>query len=565
MMRESVLLLHFLLLGATDLWTAEAAIATSDTVISSRRIDTAVAAESALIDKETGRIYWEGGSQTTLSATLGPTLAQFGIQHVKATLLSLLLVFAVVGVLLSWLRHKVETSLLFQSDHRRVYISIVYHLLQWTILRTPRLPPKLVTAIVLLYFLEAFQCSTRTYLANAICSPEEVERYIENLRSQDPKIQWTVRSFHYEPFYTALLRIFQRQRKSTSEIHCDATEGTTSFSNFTGPNTDTDENIRESRRKGPTLDSNHWWARKLITHNATGTYNYQQVTDLTTAGVWRRAPASPIARFSKLILSKHVVLLDGKTRGDYLSQQADFATKHGQEDRMAEYATNLAVEGFQSRVLAVRANSNDLTGEGCWWTTRFFQSHMFWLATAFGLTVPYRYWFARHCDEIRIRVVKEISAAPVPAPSWSWFGPSKNNVADSKTCRTSKMGNGDSDENYRSLMQTLRLYGTTSVKDMKPSSTTKLVEPTKISGENNNLTVAELQREVDDAKEAASLFSDLLASDTETASEALHEEAAPPGGTKDNSVSEKDASSITLAEDLSASSTNTTTTSKKDQ
>jgi hypothetical protein len=232
---------------------------------------------------------------------------------------------------------------------------------------------------------------------------------------------------------------------------------------------------------------------------------------------------------------------------------------------MAEYATNLAVEGFQSRVLAVRANSNDLTGEGCWWTTRFFQSHMFWLATAFGLTVPYRYWFARHCDEIRIRVVKEISAAPVPAPSWSWFGPSKNNVADSKTCRTSKMGNGDSDENYRSLMQTLRLYGTTSVKDMKPSSTTKLVEPTKISGENNNLTVAELQREVDDAKEAASLFSDLLASDTETASEALHEEAAPPGGTKDNSVSEKDASSITLAEDLSASSTNTTTTSKKDQ
>ena len=36
--------------------------------------------------------------------------------------------------------------------------------------------------------------------------------------------------------------------------------------------------------------------------------------------------------------------------------------------------------------------------------------HLFWLFTFFGLTVPYRIWFKRHCDFLRVSVVKETYA-----------------------------------------------------------------------------------------------------------------------------------------------------------
>ncbi len=38
-----------------------------------------------------------------------------------------------------------------------------------------------------------------------------------------------------------------------------------------------------------------------------------------------------------------------------------------------------------------------------------FQKHLYVLFTLLGLSLPYWIWFARHCDEIRVTVVKETS------------------------------------------------------------------------------------------------------------------------------------------------------------
>jgi hypothetical protein len=41
--------------------------------------------------------------------------------------------------------------------------------------------------------------------------------------------------------------------------------------------------------------------------------------------------------------------------------------------------------------------------------------------TLMGLTVPFRIWFARHCDELRVTVAKETSTElKKPSSSWSW-------------------------------------------------------------------------------------------------------------------------------------------------
>lgn len=37
-----------------------------------------------------------------------------------------------------------------------------------------------------------------------------------------------------------------------------------------------------------------------------------------------------------------------------------------------------------------------------------FRQHIYVLFTLLGLSLPYRIWFAKHCDEIRVTVVKEV-------------------------------------------------------------------------------------------------------------------------------------------------------------
>ena len=185
------------------------------------RMEASIMAESALIDKESGRVVWEGGSSSTLSASLYPKIGVPGFSHFKATVLTSLLFLALVGVLSQWVRQRLEGSPLLggttttttaaQGIARRWHQTIGVFLLQWTLFRTPNFDGTFVVVLVLLYLVEAYTCSTRRYLANAILSStSEVEEYIEKLREEPPVVTWKVRCFHYEkPYWLAPIKTAQ--------------------------------------------------------------------------------------------------------------------------------------------------------------------------------------------------------------------------------------------------------------------------------------------------------------------------------------------------------------------
>jgi len=56
-----------------------------------QRVGAKVMGESALIDKETGRIFWEGGATSTVSASISPLLSDWGLHRAKSTILSVAL------------------------------------------------------------------------------------------------------------------------------------------------------------------------------------------------------------------------------------------------------------------------------------------------------------------------------------------------------------------------------------------------------------------------------------------------------------------------------------------
>lgn len=130
---------------------------------------------------------------------------------------------------------------------------------------------------------------------------------------------------------------------------------------------------------------------------------------------------------------------------------------------------SIAVSGFKPQVLAV----GSVEGVP---STKLFRLHMFWIFTCIGMTVPYRIWFTRHCDCLRVSVVKETSnnpVAPVGDSSFrSWF--SSQPSASEKSL-------------FRSIMQGLSLYNRETILndqldekspigDSTPSTTEPVVE-----------------------------------------------------------------------------------------
>jgi hypothetical protein len=135
-------------------------------------------------------------------------------------------------------------------------------------------------------------------------------------------------------------------------------------------------------------------------------------------GVWTRAlinyedgtPKEQFPPFTKIALTKLLILTDRRTREDYFQQQSNFVTEHGRGDEFVEFSTNIEVSGYRPRMLAVRRNfpsKNRLS-----MTSKLFRLHLFWVFTLLGLTVPYRVWFKRHCDFVRVTIIKETSSSP---------------------------------------------------------------------------------------------------------------------------------------------------------
>jgi TMEM151 family len=330
--------------------------------------------ESAVVDKETGRIFWEGGSSSTLAESIAPKLKSImGIPHLKATVLTAFLLFGAAGSMAEALRALLQA--LF-GDMPRPFCQTAILSFTRTILLLPKLPRWFVAVTGMLYLTEAYMCSTRTYLMHPV---SDVGAYIEQLRETPPVVQWKVRSFHYENvFAPALNRIL---------LLSD-----------------------EDKQRVPSQPSILRWKR--VTHTASGHYSYNSCEDETIAGVWKRAVLQQRrAPFTKIVLTKTLLLRDAKAREDYFRQQRAFlATEHS--DDFAEFSTSVQILGFQPRVLAVYSA-----------TRLFFRQSMFWIFTFAGLTVPYRTWFAAQCDEVRVRVVKETGTDPVK--SGGWFSTSK--------------------------------------------------------------------------------------------------------------------------------------------
>jgi len=427
--------------------------------------------ESALVDKETGRIFWEGGSSSTLSASVGPKIEQFGILHAKATFLSGILLIAALGPFCSFLRKKLEEKVTSKSIPRILSISVV--VINWSILNVPEFRLWFVSLTAALYLFEAYTCSTRRYLANAIQSPKELEAFLDKLRQEPPQVEWKIRSFHYEkPLWLSPQRNFQKQQQLPDD---DATA--------------------TSERPIGSSSSNSLLRRKVVTNQAIGSYQYKHCTDKTTVGVWKRAPASTSmpAPFTKMTLTKLLVLSNQKARQDYFEQQSSFVTEHGQGDEFAEFSTSIQVADFRPRMLAIRPV---LAGVPLLAANKFFRSHLFWIFTLLGLTVPYRIWFSRHCDELRVTVVKETAAEPPVSPSRSWLFSSRTATTE-PTSPTSD----DGKEGFRSVMQQLKLYAQQETSPEQQIATAKVlkdVEAASIAADLTDVNDLAVVEEVED-------------------------------------------------------------------
>ena len=64
--------------------------------------------------------------------------------------------------------------------------------------------------------------------------------------------------------------------------------------------------------------------------------------------MWRRAAAidTDVAPFTKIALTKLLVLSDRNSREDYFRQQSEFVTQHGRGDSFAEFSTDIQGKNF---------------------------------------------------------------------------------------------------------------------------------------------------------------------------------------------------------------------------
>jgi hypothetical protein len=384
-----------------------------DGILPLGRVEAAIMAESALVDRETSRVFWEGGDSNTLYESLMPRLDQFGADHAQATLLTVVITLAFVSVMAGWTRKLIDSTYLSSqiSPSSSQLLWKLVLLAEWTILKLPKIENKwLVIASVMLYLLESYNCSTRRFLSNAISNPTELDEYIENLRKEPPIVTWKVKSFHYElrrifaisGIFRSVNRFLNGMKYKYSDVELLSLP------------------IISRQHIRPMFP----FTRKVVTNEASATFNFGKCHDDTMVGVWTRAQADDnVAPFTKIALTKLVVLHDKRSRDDYFQQQANFVTDHGQGDEFSEFSTDIQVAGYRPRILAVR---NPRVG--------LFQLHLFWLLTFLGLTVPYRIWFKRHCDFVRVTIIKDTEAASTTSkPHWTqnWF-PSRASIQPNK-------------------------------------------------------------------------------------------------------------------------------------
>ncbi len=144
--------------------------------------------ESAIIDKETGRVYWQGGEQSLFHATVGHTYLKnkAGVaRHVRSTLYSCILWITVIRFLARKVVADIDLYLAqLNFGHSTKIIGRIakyatnflrFFLVCLTCL--PKFHRSFLVVIVIFYFVESCTCSTRKYLSNVLL-PENIENYL---------------------------------------------------------------------------------------------------------------------------------------------------------------------------------------------------------------------------------------------------------------------------------------------------------------------------------------------------------------------------------------------------
>lgn len=421
------------------------------------RVETLLMGESALIDKETGQVYWEDNTSNTLFESMEPKIISLlfggGRYHVKASLLSGLLFLLFIGFLISTTMK--DHMMLMLSNNKNnnnngihtIISSFLFHFILKIVLMIPKSNPCFILCIYILYLFEAYTSSTRQYLCNIIPSTVQLEEYIDVLKcnnnsenddsnqQQQPIIEWKVRCYHYtiRSIYQPIIRFYDLMKSNQPLLSTSNNEVTAKTSSSEPFNN----------------KSNNLLYRKCISQVYQGCYNYDSCMDNTIMAIWKRATTSMLlpddattstdqnsihpnqqeeqssssvttststattAPITKIILSKTIVLSDQKTKQDYIQQQNDFVSKYSQVDAYSEFSTNIIVHGFKPRILALTYNNTNTAAKNNKLLLLSFlcTTKCFWLCTIFGLTVPYRIMLSRYCDVVRLIIVKEIKSS----------------------------------------------------------------------------------------------------------------------------------------------------------
>jgi hypothetical protein len=308
--------------------------------------------ESAIVDKETGQVFWQGGKQSLFDSTVGhsyiSTQQEGLVQHIRSTLFSFILWMSFIRFVAEWaLKRKILTRLTESMMHPSQRVLDIVRLLTRAMLICLACLPKFNRVFLILVFIgyaiESYTCSTRKYLSNALSCPEEVETYIENLRDEGPTVSWQIRCYHYEK-RKWLCRLLLVDTYNYFHGLLKASKDNEVSSNSFLPEVVIDSNATISEvgalHVGPSM-----LTRKVISHQTTQSYRVGNGNwhDDTIGGLLRQAQASTtiMAAFTKISLYKLLLFANKQTRVDYFKQQSDFIRVEGRKDEYAEFSTHL--------------------------------------------------------------------------------------------------------------------------------------------------------------------------------------------------------------------------------
>jgi hypothetical protein len=303
--------------------------------------------ESAIIDKETGQVFWQGGKQSLFDSTVGHSYLysqQEGVlQHIRASLLSCILWISFIRFIAEWtLRQKVFiTKLTEKIIHPSQKIVDVLRILTRAVLFCfaclPNFGREFLMLTIILYLSEAYNCSTRKYLTNSISCPEEVESFMEGLCEEEPTVTWKIRCYHYEKRkWLRMLLVFVEMWNNVSR-------------RLTARQT-SDENAHDTigssiprHDEQPPILRKSFFTRKVITHQSKQNYKIAHWHDDTISGIWKQAQATTtvLAAFTKISVYKLLLFENKQTRIDYFKQQSDFIGSEAAKDDFAEFSTHV--------------------------------------------------------------------------------------------------------------------------------------------------------------------------------------------------------------------------------